>query len=63
MVVDFVRVAREQLAGLAHDIGLTSRHRHDYEMVFVGDGLDWTFRCACGDETKDIGEAYRRMRQ
>jgi hypothetical protein len=28
MVMDFVRVAREQLAGLAHDIGLTSKHRH-----------------------------------
>jgi hypothetical protein len=61
-VVDFVRAAREQLAGLADDVGLTHRHRHDYEMVFVGDGLDWTFRCQCGDETPDIAEAFRRMR-
>jgi hypothetical protein len=37
-------------------------HRHDYEMIFEGNGLDFKLVCRCGDIAPDMEEALRRMK-
>jgi len=35
-------------------------HRHNYEMTFPSEGLEWVFVCRCGDTCRDIRQAYMR---
>jgi hypothetical protein len=37
-------------------------HWHDYEMTFVGHGLNYVLVCRCGDVAGDMAEALRKMR-
>jgi hypothetical protein len=36
-------------------------HKHDYEMEFVGAGLNFRLVCKCGDVAPNMDEAVNRM--
>jgi hypothetical protein len=37
-------------------------HQHDYEMEFIGDGLEYRLVCKCGDVAPDMETAAKRMK-
>lgn len=36
-------------------------HQHDYDMKFIGEGLEIYFVCRCGDVAPDMETAIERM--
>jgi hypothetical protein len=38
-------------------------HRHDYDMTFIGDSLDYRMVCSCGDVARSDEEAMWKQGQ